>query len=79
MIEGIKSSSNGNYFDNFWKDRIVTDQSKIGDKNANESKPIYNLTFIDMSEHEKKIDEHIHKKVFKKDKDIDNKIIYQKK
>ncbi len=82
MIEGIKSSSDENYFDNFWKNRMIQDLSKIVIKNANESKPIYNLAFInndmDMNEHEKKIDEHIHKKVFKKDKDTDNKIIYQK-
>ncbi len=74
MIEGIKSSSDENYFDNFWKNRMIQDLSKIVIKNDNndlgsvykepsESKPIYNLTFInndkDMSEHEEKIDEHV--------------------
>ncbi len=89
MIEGIKNCGNENYLNNYWTNRMIQDLSKIVVKNENndlgsvlkepsESKPIYNLTFIDMSEHEKKIDEHIHKKVFKKDKDTDNKIIYQK-
>ncbi len=79
MIEGIKNCGNENYLNNYWTNRMIQDLSKIVVKNENndlgsvlkepsESKPIYNLTFIDMSEHEQKIDKHINEKVIYKKK-----------